>query len=107
MILYGWLGNGAHYWAGGRSQSTVFEIDRPQVSDLHPTTKPLELVTRMILNNTRPTEVVFDPFCGSGTTLVACERLGRIGFAAEIDSGYAAVTLERLAAMGLKPARVQ
>lgn len=77
------------------------------MSDLHPTTKPVELVARMIANNSRPTEVVYDPFCGSGTTLVACERLGRIGFAAEIDSGYAAVTLERLAAMGLKPAQVK
>jgi hypothetical protein len=107
VILYGWLTNGAHYWAGGRSQSTVFEIDRPHVSDLHPTTKPLELVTQMILNNTRPTEVVFDPFGGSGTTLVACERIGRIGFAVELDAGYAAVCLERLASMGLAPELVQ
>ena len=53
--------------------------------------------------NTRPTEVVFDPFSGSGTTLVACERLGRIGFAVEIDAGYVAVSLERLASMGLEP----
>jgi DNA modification methylase len=107
VILYGWLANGAHYWGGGRSQDSVFEVDRPRVSDLHPTTKPVELVARMIANNSRPTEVVYDPFCGSGTTLVACERLGRIGFAAEIDSGYAAVALERLAAMGLTPALVK
>jgi DNA modification methylase len=107
MILYGWLGNGAHYWAGGRSQSTVFEIDRPHVSELHPTTKPIELVTQMILNSTRPTELVFDPFCGSGTTLIACERLGRIGYGVEIDTGYVAVCLERLASMGLEPELVK
>jgi len=107
VILYGWLANGAHYWGGGRSEDSVFEVDRPRVSDLHPTTKPVELVARMIANSSRPTEVVYDPFCGSGTTLIACERLGRIGFAVEIDSGYAAVTLERLAAMGLKPALVK
>ena len=78
-----------------RVEALIFEAEQ--------TTKPLELVTRMILNNTRPTEVVFDPFCGSGTTLVACEQLGRIGFAIELDAGYAAVSLERLASMGLEP----
>jgi len=107
MILYGWLGNAAHYWAGSRSQSTVFEIDRPHVSYLHPTTKPIELVTRMILNSTRPTELVFDPFCGSGTTLVACEQVGRIGYGFELDPGYVAVALERLASMGLDPQLVK
>ena len=103
VILYGWLANGAHYWGGGRSQDSVFEVDRPRVSDLHPTTKPVELVARMIANGSRPTEVVYDPFCGSGTTLVACEQLGRVGFAVELDAGYAAVSLERLASMGLEP----
>jgi DNA modification methylase len=107
VILYGWLANGAHYWTGGRSQDSVFEVERPRVSDLHPTTKPVELVARMIANNSRPTEVVYDPFCGSGTTLVACEQLRRIGFAVELDANYLAVALERLAAMGLKPALVK
>jgi DNA modification methylase len=107
MILYGWLGNGAHYWGGGRSQDSVFEVDRPRVSDLHPTTKPVELVARMIANSSRPTEVIYDPFCGSGTTLVACEQLGRISFAVEIDPAYAAVCLERLASMRLTPELVK
>ena len=71
-VLYGWLGNGAHYWAGDRSQDSIFEVDRPHVSDLHATTKPVELVERMIANSSRPTEGIYDPFCGSGTTLVSC-----------------------------------
>jgi DNA modification methylase len=105
-ILYGWLANGTHYWAGGRSQNSVFEIDKPHVSDLHPTTKPVALVTQMIVNSSRAGEIVYDPFCGSGTTLVACEQLGRRGYAVEIDPGYVAVALERLAAMGLHPVLV-
>jgi DNA modification methylase len=107
VALYGWLSDGAHYWGGGRSQDNVFEIDKPHVSDLHATTKPVELVERMIANSSRPTEAVYDPFCGSGTTLVACERLGRIGYGVEIDPAYAAVTLERLSSLNLKPELVE
>jgi DNA modification methylase len=107
VVLYGWLCDGAHYWAGGRSQDNVFEIDRPHVSDLHATTKPVELVERMIANSSRPTEGIYDPFCGSGTTLVACERLGRIGYGVEIDPAYAAVILERLSSLNLKPELVE
>jgi DNA modification methylase len=102
-VLYGRLANGARYWAGGRSQDTVFEIDRPHTSPMHPTTKPVELVTRMIVNSSQAGDIVYDPFCGSGTTLVACEQLRRRGYAVEIDPGYVAVALERLAAMGLCP----
>jgi DNA modification methylase len=102
-LLYGRLADGARYWAGGKSQDTVFEIDKPHASPMHPTTKPVELVTRMIVNSSRAGEIVYDPFCGSGTTLVACEQLGRRGYAVEIDPGYVAVALERLAAMGLRP----
>jgi site-specific DNA-methyltransferase (adenine-specific) len=57
----------------------------------------------MIANSSQPGDVVYDPFCGSGTTLVAVHQLNRIGCGCEIDPGYAAVTLERLADLGLKP----
>jgi len=103
LILYGWLRNGAHVWNGGRPQDSVFEIDRPRVSDAHPTTKPAALLARMIANSSSPGELIFDPFCGSGTTIVAAHQLGRIGFGCEIDPGYAAVTIERLSMLGLKP----
>jgi DNA modification methylase len=106
-ILYGWLGNGAHYWAGDRSQDSIFEVDRPHVSDLHSTTKPVELVERMIANSSRPTDGIYDPFCGSGTTLIACERLGRIGYGVEIDPAYVAVALERLSSLNLTPELVE
>ncbi len=103
LILYGWLQNGAHLWNGDRSQDSVFEVERPHVSDFHPTTKPVELIARMVANSSRRGEVVYDPFCGSGSTLLAAHQLGRIGYGCEIDPGYAAVTLERLSLLGLKP----
>jgi DNA modification methylase len=104
-ILYGWLSNGAHVWASDRSQDSVFQVDKPAVSDLHPTTKPVGLVAAMIANSSHPAEIIYDPFCGSGTAMVAAYQLGRIAYGVEIDPGYAAVTLERLATFGLTPRR--
>jgi DNA modification methylase len=102
LVLYGWLNNGAHHWDGDRSQDSVFEVDRPRASDLHPTTKPVELIARMVANSSRPGELVYDPFCGSGSTIVAAHQLGRIGFGCEIDPAYLAVELERLSRLGLR-----
>jgi DNA modification methylase len=102
-ILYGWQENGPHYFTEDRTQDSVFEIHRPLVSDLHPTTKPLELMARMIANSSRPGELIYDPFCGSGSTLVAAHQLGRFAYGCEIDPAYVAVTLERLSLLGLRP----
>jgi DNA modification methylase len=103
LILYGWIENGAHYWAGGRDQDSVFEIDRPTNSDLHPTTKPVELIARMIRNSSAPGDGIYDPFAGSGTALVAGHQLGRVVYAVEKDPLYVAVQLQRLTDLGLKP----
>jgi DNA modification methylase len=94
-IFFGWLPNGAHRYYGGRKQDTVWEIDRPTKSPEHPTMKPVELVARAIENHTRKGEIVLDIFCGSGTTLVACEQLGRKCRAVELAPKYCAVILER------------
>ena len=99
-ILYGWLENGPHYFGGDRTQDSVFEVDRPMVSDLHPTSKPLELIAKMITNSSRPGEVIYDPFAGSGSTVVAAHQLGRIGYGCELDLAYLAVQLERLSMSG-------
>ncbi len=100
-ILYAWK-EGGHKFYGG-FQTSVLEVDKPTKSDLHPTTKPVELVERLVSNSSQPGEIVFDPFLGSGTTLVAAERLGRIGRGVEIVMPYTAVCLERLSDMGLIP----
>jgi DNA modification methylase len=102
-ILYGWREDGPHYFTEDRTQDSVFEVKRPMVSELHPTTKPVELIARMVANSSRPGEVVYDPFSGSGSTFLAAHQLGRIGYGVEIDPGYVAVTLERLSMLGLKP----
>ena len=70
-LLYGWIENHAHYFVHDRTQDSVFEVRRPTVSNLHPTTKPVELIARMVVNSSRPGELVYDPFCGSGSS---CSR---------------------------------
>jgi DNA modification methylase len=102
-ILYAWKEDGAHYFTDDRTQTSIFEVDKPHVSDLHPTTKPVELVARMIANSSRAGEIIYDPFLGSGTTLVAAQQLGRVGYGVEIDPGYLAVAIQRLADLGLEP----
>jgi DNA modification methylase len=102
-VLYGWVENGAHYFTPDRTQSSVFEVDRPHVSDLHPTTKPIALIAAMIANSSRRGEAVYDPFSGSGSTIVAAAQLKRVGLGCELDPGYLAVALERLSSLGLKP----
>jgi DNA modification methylase len=100
-ILYGWLPNGAHYFVDDRSQDDVFEVDKPHVSNTHPTCKSVELMAQMVANSTRPGEVVYDPFSGSSSTLLAAHQLGRIGYGVEIDHRYVAVSLERFSELGL------
>jgi DNA modification methylase len=57
----------------------------------------------MVANSSRPGELVFDPFAGSGSAILAADQLGRVGYGCEIDPAYLAVTLERLSLLGLKP----
>jgi DNA modification methylase len=98
-VLYGWRDGEAHHWAGGRAQDTVWEIPRPRRSAEHPTMKPVELVARSLSNSSRPGDLVYEPFAGSGSTLIACEQLGRRCAAIEIDPAYAQGILERWQAL--------
>lgn len=101
-ILYGWKGKNRR-WYGGRDQVSVIEAERPKASELHPTMKPLGLIEATLRNSSRAGEVGFEPFGGSGSTLLAAEQLGRVCFATEIEPKYCAVILERLANAGLEP----
>jgi site-specific DNA-methyltransferase (adenine-specific) len=105
-ILYGWKDGAAHFFAEDRTQDTVWEINRPRISEEHPTMKPVDLVARAITNSSRGGDVVYDGFGGSGTTLVACEQAGRLGRMLELEPKYCAVILERMAGMGITPRRV-
>ena len=103
-ILYGWKPDGAHYFIDDRKQSSVFEYPRPKKSEEHPTMKPIELVEHMIKNSSRVGDIVLEPFGGSGTTLLACERQGRICRITELSEKYGAVILERFfTATGITP----
>lgn len=85
-----------HNWQGSRKESSVWEIDKPLKSETgHSTQKPLECMSKPIENNTAVGELVYDPFLGSGTTLIACERLGRKCRAVEISPAYCAVAIQR------------
>jgi site-specific DNA-methyltransferase (adenine-specific) len=103
-LLYGWKDGRAHYFVKDRTQDTVWEIDRPARSTSHPTMKPVELVARAIRNSSTPGQLVYDPFAGSGTTLIAAEQTGRRCRAMELDPRYAQVILERWAALVGTPA---
>lgn len=94
-ILYGWKDGAAHYFVDDRTLDTVWEIPRPKRSEHHPTTKPLELVARALRNSTRPGQTALDVFMGSGSTLIACEQLGRRCLGVEIDPRYADVAVFR------------
>jgi DNA modification methylase len=73
----------------------VWAIKKPQKNDLHPTMKPVELVERAIRNSSRPGNVVLDPFGGSGTTLIAAEKSGRVARLIELDPKYVDVIVRR------------
>lgn len=94
-ILYGWKDGADHYWCGARDQGDVWYIDKPAKNDLHPTMKPVELVERAIRNSSKSRDIVFDPFGGSGTTLIAAEGAGRRSRLVELDPKYVDVIVQR------------
>jgi DNA modification methylase len=94
-ILYGWTEGSDHFWCGDRNQGDLWLFDKPRVNDLHPTMKPVALIERAIRNSSRRGELVLDPFCGSGTTLIACEKSGRKARLIEIDPIYCDVIVKR------------
>jgi DNA modification methylase len=123
-ILYGWKQGGHHAWYGGRKHtaiiadqepdldtldrdelvallreiydaSDVIRHDRPRRSDEHPTMKPVGLLSRLIVNSTKKGGLVYDPFLGSGSTLIAAERQGRVCYGIELDPHYCDVIIRR------------
>ena len=93
--LYGWKAGAAHTWESDRCQTTVYECKRPRRSDVHPTMKPVELFAYQIGNSSKKGELVLDSFGGSGTTLIACEEIGRTAALMELDPKYCDVIVRR------------
>ena len=95
-VLYGFL-QGKHYWSktAGRSQTTIWNFDKPKKNKNHPTSKPLDLLAYPMGNSSRENAIVLDTFGGSGSTLMTCEKINRICYMMELDEKYASVILRR------------
>lgn len=96
-VLYGFLQNGKHYWSknAGRSQTTVWNFDKPKKNKNHPTSKPLDLLAYPIGNSSQENAIIIDTFGGSGSTLMTCEQTNRVCHTMELDEKYASVILRR------------
>lgn len=103
-ILYGFtdapagsgrLGRGGDRWYGDNSQTSVLEVPKPPRSEDHPTMKPVELVTRCLANSCPPGGIVYEPFGGSGTTLIAAHTTGHVARIVELDPRYVDVICRR------------
>jgi hypothetical protein len=95
LIFFSWKGAGGAIWYGDRKQSDVWQIARGEKATNHPNEKPLEIPERAITNSSAQGEIVIDPFLGSGSTLIACEKLGRVCAGVELDPRYFDVVISR------------
>ena len=92
LIAYGWKGR--HKMERTKAKSIIFH-PKPSKSKLHPTQKPVGLLRKLIPNSTKMGECIYDPFLGSGSTLIACEHLGRRCVGIDIDPEYVSTTIAR------------
>jgi DNA modification methylase len=92
LVAYGW--HGVHEFLKAKDKS-VLVCPKPNKSPFHPSTKPLDLIRRLILNSSRIGDVVYDGFLGSGTCLLACEQTKRICIGVELDPEYCTTCIER------------
>jgi DNA modification methylase len=92
QILYGWFNT--HKFYGG-FQTSVLNFDKPLLSDLHPTMKPIKLMAEIISHVTQKDSIVLDPFGGSGSTLIAAEQTKRVCYMMEIDPHYVEIICQR------------
>lgn len=99
IIYFGWkgIGGSSDFWYGDRKMSDVWQFHRDNAATyLHPTQKPIDLACAAIGNSAVIGGIVFEPFLGSGSTMVACQNLGRKCRGIEISPNYCAVILERM-----------
>lgn len=87
-LWYGWKDDARLYPLKDRKQSDVWNISRPKKSELHPTMKPIELISKAIINSSRVSDICIDFFGGSGSTIIAAEQTDRFCYALELDPKY-------------------
>jgi DNA modification methylase len=104
LIAYGWYGT--HEFLKSKDKSVIVH-PKPNKSPMHPTTKPIGLVRRLVLNSTRIGDVVYDGFLGSGTCLVACEETKRVCLGIEIDPEYVSTAIQEFERLfGIKSQKI-
>lgn len=94
-VAEGRRGRGGSGWYGDNAQASIFDIPRSRRNADHPTSKPVALVEAMLRNSSKSGDIVLDPFLGSGSTLIACEQLGRRCIGLELDPRYCDVVVRR------------
>jgi DNA modification methylase len=94
-MLYGWRKGTDRFWCGARDQGDVWFLRKPRANDLHPTMKPVELFERAIRNSSKSRDIVFDPFAGSGTTVIGAEKLGRQARVMDLEPRFCDVIVKR------------
>lgn len=109
LCFYGWIKGNRPEFYGERNQTTVWEFgnETSPVNRVHPTQKPVEIFAIPMRNHTKPNEVCYEPFSGSGTQIVAGEKLGRRVFAMEIDPRYVDAAVARWEGLTGKKAVLQ
>lgn len=100
--FFGWLKGNKPQRVSEESARTVWQIESEPSGD-HPTIKPVQVFTIPMLQHTKYGDICYEPFSGSGTQLIAGEQTGRLVYAMELNPGFVAVALERLAGIGLTP----
>jgi DNA modification methylase len=93
-IFFGWITKHKFY-GNGEIKTSVWEVDKPLKNDLHPTMKPIALMENALLNSSEKGMICFDPFLGSGSTLIACEKTDRICYGIEIEPYYCDIIIKR------------
>lgn len=95
-LYYAVRATGTGHWFGDRKQATLWQVDKPRKSETgHSTQKPIECMRRPIENNSKPGDAVYEPFSGSGTTIIAAEMTGRRCLAIELSPAYVDVAIKR------------
>ena len=101
--------SGTGHWSGDRKQTTLWTIPSgdQDADTVHGTQKPVDCMRRPMLNNSSPGQAVYEPFCGSGSSLIAAETTGRVCHAVELDPAYVDVALQRWQAFTGKEAALE
>jgi DNA modification methylase len=94
-IFYAYVVGQCDPWYGDKTQSTVWQENKPTANRLHPTMKPVELIERALFNSSKRGDLVVDLFGGSGSTMIACEKTARAARLMELDTKYADVAIQR------------